>query len=140
MFDIGATELLVIVIVAIIAIGPKDLPLALRTAGRWMGKARRMSGHFRAGMDAMIRDAEMEEMEREWRERNAQIMQSHPHAAEPARLAEPSGTTPADLPPPAASAEARVIPQPIAGASDAAALNAAAGQAAGERTRGPQAE
>lgn len=94
MFDIGATELLVIVIVAIIAIGPKDMPLALRTAGRWIGKMRRMSGHFRAGLDNMIREAEMEEHEREWRERNARIMQAHPQDAAPASLsasASPAG-------------------------------------------------
>ena len=78
MFDIGATELLVIIIVAVIVIGPKDLPLALRTAGRWMGKIRRVSGHFRSGIDAMIREAEMEEMEKKWREQNARIMAEHP--------------------------------------------------------------
>ena len=78
MFDIGATELLVIIIVAVIVIGPKDLPLALRTAGRWMGKIRRVSGHFRSGIDAMIREAEMEEMEKKWREQNAKIMAEHP--------------------------------------------------------------
>ena len=78
MFDIGATELLVILIVAIIAIGPKDMPLALRTAGRWIGKIRRISGHFRAGVDAMIREAEIEEMEKKWREQNARIVAQHP--------------------------------------------------------------
>ena len=77
MFDIGATELLVIAIVAILVIGPKDMPLALRTAGRWIGKIRRVSAHFRTGIDAMIREAEMEEMETKWRERNAQIMAEH---------------------------------------------------------------
>ena len=78
MFDIGATELLVIVIVAIIVIGPKDMPLALRTAGRWIGKIRRVSTHFRTGIDAMIREAEMEDMEKKWRERNERIMAEHP--------------------------------------------------------------
>lgn len=96
MFDIGASELLLTVIVAIVVIGPKDLPLALRTAGRWIGKLRRMSGHFRAGLDAMIREAEMAEMEKEWKERNAQIMAADPHPMEPL-----PGTHPA------ASAEAR---------------------------------
>ncbi|OZA94469.1 Sec-independent protein translocase protein TatB [Altererythrobacter sp. H2] len=99
MFDIGATELLVIVIVAVIAIGPKDMPLALRTAGRWIGKIRRMSAHFRTGMDAMIREAEMEEMEKTWRERNAKIMAEHP-AGEMGPLQKTD--------PPAASAEAAV--------------------------------
>ena len=76
--DIGAAELLVIAIVAILVIGPKDMPMALRTAGRWMGQVRRMSNHFRAGIDAMIREAEMEDMEKKWKERNAQIMRDHP--------------------------------------------------------------
>ena len=59
MFDIGPSELLLIVIVAVIAIGPKELPGALRTVGRWMGQMRRISTHFRSGLDAMIREAEM---------------------------------------------------------------------------------
>lgn len=98
MFDIGATELLVIVIVAVIVIGPKDLPLALRTAGRWIGKIRRVSGHFRTGIETMIREAEMEEMEKKWREQNARIMAEHPAAeAEPAETGN-------------ASAESRALP------------------------------
>ena len=55
MFDIGASELLMIVIVAVVVIGPKDLPMALRTAGRWIARVRRVSGHFRAGVETMIR-------------------------------------------------------------------------------------
>jgi sec-independent protein translocase protein TatB len=78
MFGIDAPELLVIVIVAVLVIGPKDLPLALRTAGRWIGKMRRVSNHFRSGLDTMIREAEMEEMERKWKERNEAIMKSTP--------------------------------------------------------------
>lgn len=74
MFDIGASELLVIVIVAILVIGPKDMPMALRTAGRWIGKIRRVSSHFRSGIDAMIREAELEEMEKKWKAQNEAIM------------------------------------------------------------------
>jgi len=74
MFDIGADELLMVAVVAIVVIGPKDLPRALRTAGQWIAKMRRMSGHFRSGIDAMIREAELAEMERKWREHNAAIM------------------------------------------------------------------
>ncbi|HAU22103.1 MAG TPA: twin-arginine translocase subunit TatB [Erythrobacter sp.] len=74
MFDIGASELLVIVIVAILVIGPKDLPLTLRTAGRWIGKVRRVSSHFRTGVDAMIREAELEDMEKKWKAQNDAIM------------------------------------------------------------------
>lgn len=83
MFDIGASELLVIVIVAILVIGPKEMPRALRTAGRWIGKMRRMSAHFRSGIDAMIREAELEDAEKEWRERNARIMAETPGAETP---------------------------------------------------------
>jgi sec-independent protein translocase protein TatB len=74
MFDIGASELLVILIVAILVIGPKDMPLAMRTAGRWIGKIRRVSAHFRAGIDTMVREAELEEMEKKWKARNEEIM------------------------------------------------------------------
>ena len=80
MFDVAPSELLLVAIIALIFIGPKDLPFALRTLGRWIGQARRMSNHFKAGVDAMIREAEMAEIEREWRERNARIMAEHPDA------------------------------------------------------------
>ena len=80
MFDVGFDEMLVIAVIAIVVIGPKDLPLALRAVGRWVAKARRVSGHFRSGIETMIREAEMEEMERKWREQNEAIMQAHPNA------------------------------------------------------------
>lgn len=75
MFDIGASEFLLIMIVAIVVIGPKDMPRALRTAGRWIGRIRQVSGHFRSGIETMIREAELEEMEKKWRDQNAAIMQ-----------------------------------------------------------------
>ena len=78
MFGIAPDEFLLVIIVAIVVIGPKDLPLALRTAGRWIGTIRRVSGHFRTGIETMIREAEMEEMERKWKEQNAAIMAAHP--------------------------------------------------------------
>ncbi|MGN3975036.1 Sec-independent protein translocase protein TatB [Tsuneonella sp. SYSU-LHT278] len=78
MFGIDWQELLVIVFVAVLVIGPKDLPKAMRTAGRWIGKIRRTSNHFRAGVEAMIREAELEEMEKKWAEQNAQIMAQVP--------------------------------------------------------------
>ena len=94
MFDIGASELLVIVIVAILVIGPKDMPKAMRTAGRWIGKVRRVSNHFRAGVDEMIRQAEIEEMEDKWKKRNEDIMAKYPTGSEAA------GGAPEDLVPP----------------------------------------
>lgn len=111
MFDVGATELLVIIIVAVIVIGPKDMPLALRTAGRWIGKIRRMSAHFRSGIDTMIREAEMEEMERTWRERNARIMAENP-GAEMTPLADDAAPAAAWAEAVAAKAKADAVDKP----------------------------
>ena len=94
MFDIGAAELLVIVVVAILVIGPKDMPAAMRAAGRWIGKLRRMSAHFRSGIDEMVRQAEIEEMEEKWSQRNKEIMAKYPTGSEP------EGGTPEELVPP----------------------------------------
>lgn len=103
MFGIDWQELLVIVIVAVLVIGPKDLPLAMRTAGRWISKIRRVSSHFRSGLDTMIREAEMEEMEKKWAEQNKKIMAEHPADAPPEM--EPTGAYPS----PAATAEERAL-------------------------------
>ncbi|MEO6152195.1 MAG: Sec-independent protein translocase protein TatB [Croceibacterium sp.] len=86
MFGIDASEFLIIAVVAVIVIGPKDLPLALRTAGKWMAQMRKISGHFRSGLDAMIREAEMEELEKKWAEQNAKIMREHPQGVEEPEL------------------------------------------------------
>jgi sec-independent protein translocase protein TatB len=61
MFDIGGGELLVIGIVALVVIGPKELPGLLRTAGNAMGKVRRMAAEFRSQFDEAMREAEIEE-------------------------------------------------------------------------------
>jgi sec-independent protein translocase protein TatB len=95
MFDVGASEFLLIVVVAIVVIGPKDLPVALRTAGRWIAKIRRVSGHFRSGIETMIREAELEEMERKWREQNEAIMQEHPATSDQPAQGSPENLLPA---------------------------------------------
>lgn len=102
MFDVGFDEMLVIAVIAIVVIGPKDLPRALRMVGQWVAKVRRVSGHFRSGVETMIREAELEEMERKWREQNEAIMKAHPAAtAASAEAAAPevnaaAAPTPAD--------------------------------------------
>ncbi|MGJ8537284.1 MAG: Sec-independent protein translocase protein TatB [Parasphingopyxis sp.] len=80
MFDIGAAELLLVAIVALVVIGPKDLPAALRGVGRVMGQLRSFTNQFRFSLDSMIREAEMEGQEKEWAQRNADIMAKHPHS------------------------------------------------------------
>ena len=74
MFDIGSSELLLIIVVAIVVIGPKDLPRALYKLGQVVGKARGMARHFRTGLDAMVREAELEELQKQWAKDNARIM------------------------------------------------------------------
>ncbi len=113
MFDIGIQEILLVVVVAIIVIGPKDMPAAMRTAGRWIGKMRRLSGHFRTGLDAMVREAEMEDMEKKWKAQNEKIMRQYPDGgpkemeqtgAFPPPKREPSPDD--EAPPPATSTDA----------------------------------
>src|SRR3569833_860149 len=78
MFGIGYFELLVIGMIGLVVIGPKDLPRVMREIGRWVGKAQGKARHFRSGIDTMIREAELEEMEKKWREENERIMRAHP--------------------------------------------------------------
>jgi sec-independent protein translocase protein TatB len=67
MLDIGWSELLMVAVVAIIVVGPKDLPRALRTAGQWVGKVRGMAREFQSSVDDMIRDSELEDLKKEAR-------------------------------------------------------------------------
>ena len=62
LFDIGWSELLLIGVVALVFIGPKDLPRALRVAGYWFRKAQNLSREFQSSVDQMIREAELDEM------------------------------------------------------------------------------
>jgi sec-independent protein translocase protein TatB len=65
LFDIGWPELLLIGVVALVVIGPKDLPRALRVAGFWVRKARTLSREFQSSIDQMIREAELDEVRQE---------------------------------------------------------------------------
>jgi len=62
MFDIGWSEMAVIAVIALIVIGPRDLPKVLRTAGQWAGKARKMAREFRSSVDEMVRESEIDEV------------------------------------------------------------------------------
>src|ERR1700739_357819 len=63
--DFGMSELLLIGVVALVFIGPKDLPKALRVAGFWVKKARTLSREFQSSVEQMIREAELDEMRQE---------------------------------------------------------------------------
>ncbi|HEY0111766.1 MAG TPA: Sec-independent protein translocase protein TatB [Allosphingosinicella sp.] len=110
MFGVDSTELLLVALVALLVIGPKDLPKAMRTVGRFVGRARGMARHFRSGFDTMMREAELEEMEKKWREENDRIMRDHPFS-QPLANAEALGA-PAELPPPVGEEGEASPPQP----------------------------
>lgn len=65
MFDIGWTELLVVGVVALLVVGPKELPALLRTIGRYVGMIKRQANEFRAQFDDAIRETELEQLRRE---------------------------------------------------------------------------
>jgi sec-independent protein translocase protein TatB len=77
-FDVAPTELLMVAVVALLVIGPKDLPVALRVLGKWVGKARGVARQFRSGFDDMVREAEIKELEEKWASENARIMAEYP--------------------------------------------------------------
>lgn len=117
MFGIDSGELLIIAVVALVVIGPKDLPRVMRTVGQWVGQARGMAKHFRSGLDTMMREAELEELEKNWKATNAEIMREHPGPSPekdwaepvPALAHEPAAEA---APPPPAPKESRPKPPP----------------------------
>src|SRR6202043_1996568 len=68
MFDIGWSEFVVIAVVALIAIGPKELPGVLRMVGQWMGKARKMAAEFQGQFQEAMREAEMADVKKSFDE------------------------------------------------------------------------
>ena len=82
MFGVDSTEFLIVAVLALIFIGPKDLPKVMRTIGYWVGRMRGMARHFTSGIETMMREAELEEMEKKWREENERIMALHPPGAD----------------------------------------------------------
>src|SRR5215471_6566542 len=65
MFDVSWSELLVIIVVALVVVGPKDLPRLMRSVGQWAGRARAMADQFRRSFDDMARQSELDELRRE---------------------------------------------------------------------------
>ena len=104
MFGVDSTEFVIVAVLALIFIGPKDLPKVMRTVGYWVGRARGMARHFTAGIENMVREAELEEMEKRWREENERIMRLHPANADYPEPGKPDEMPPI-AEPPAAPAE-----------------------------------
>jgi sec-independent protein translocase protein TatB len=97
MLDVAPQELLMVAVVALLVIGPKDLPKAMRIVGKWVGKARGVARQFRSGFDTMVRESELAEMEAEWAKENERIMREHPQPALPSP--EPEQSSSEDDPP-----------------------------------------
>ncbi|UAK24707.1 Sec-independent protein translocase protein TatB [Sphingomonas nostoxanthinifaciens] len=110
MFNIEPSELLLLAAVALVVIGPKDLPKAMRFVGQWVGRARGMARHFRSGIDEIIRQAELDEMQQKWAAENARIMAEH-SATPPIEEAHDATLA---LAGPAASASEPVVDAPVA--------------------------
>jgi sec-independent protein translocase protein TatB len=78
MFDVSSSEFLLVMVIALVVIGPKDLPKVLRFVGKWVGKARAVAAQFRSGLDDMVRQSELEELEKKWKSENERIMAQAP--------------------------------------------------------------
>lgn len=104
MFGVDSGELFIIVLVAIVVIGPKELPRVMRTVGHWVGKARGMANQFRSGVDQMVRESEIADLEKKWREQNEAIMRANPFAPDS------DWGLPPDVPPPPPVSLEKVAP------------------------------
>ena len=119
MFNIDSSEFLLVAIVALVVIGPKDLPKAMRVVGYWVGKARGVSRQFRQGFDNMVREAELEEMEKRWAAENERIMREH--AADAPPVVDPAASpdaAPDDAAPLPALPDPHTAPHPLGDPAD----------------------
>src|ERR1700674_4990313 len=130
LFDLSMTELMLIGVVALVVIGPKDLPKALRVAGFWVRKARTLSREFQSSVEQMIREAELDEMRQELKKASEIDLDKELRQA-----VDPTGDLAQSLKPPelpdfsgtaAATADAGAPPAPAPAATEPAALAAPA--------------
>jgi len=142
LFDIGWPELLLIGVVALVVIGPKDLPRALRVAGYWVRKARTLSREFQSSIDQMIREAELEEVRQDLKKATEFDLEREFH-----KTVDPTGELAESIKPPdipdyfeekpelpkpeehetlPAPAEPAALPEPVAAAAEPAAETAEA--------------
>jgi sec-independent protein translocase protein TatB len=127
MLDIGWSEILLIAVVAIVVIGPKDLPDALRTLGRMVTKVRRMAGEFQGQFNQAIREANLEDVKKDFDElrQSASVLRG---SLNPVTTALTSAAAAVSLPPrsdaapstPAALTASAETPAPAAPAAEEA--------------------
>jgi sec-independent protein translocase protein TatB len=116
MFDIGWSELLVIAVVALIVIGPKELPAVLRTVGQWTTKIRRMAGEFQSQFQEALREAEMADLKKHADDLN-KAAQSLTKPLDPSdylgKLDEPEPPPPTTSSIPVTKVESAPLPEPV---------------------------
>ena len=122
MFDIGWSEMAVILMVALIVIGPKDLPRVARQIGRWTAKARGMAREFQRSLDDMAREAELQDIKAEMEKLSrTDVRRQIEDTIDPegelrrgmnARIGLDSPAPPAAIPPPAEAALPPPAPEP----------------------------
>jgi sec-independent protein translocase protein TatB len=119
LFDVDISELAVIAVVALIVIGPKDLPKVLRTMGQMTRKAKLLAGEFQKGIDDMMRESEIEEMRKK-----VEAMNQIDVKREVEKIADPTGEIekalaieppPAETAPPETVLAGTALPLPAAG-------------------------
>ena len=142
MFDIGWSELVLIGVVALIAIGPKELPGVLRMVGQWMGKARKMAAEFQGQFQEAMREAEMADLKKSFDEVKEAATGFNPltslqkdvsDALRVDALDKPAETSPTTaVEPPATSSEAPMTPTTPEAPTPATFMEAEAHAAVGE--------
>jgi sec-independent protein translocase protein TatB len=102
MFDIGWSELLVIGVVAIIVVGPKELPRLMRTFGHYLGKVRHMAADFQRQFEEAVRDSEIDEVRKAMQDFHAEVSDVTPRGTvdKPLMMPTPAEPAPAALPAP----------------------------------------
>jgi sec-independent protein translocase protein TatB len=111
LFDLGWSEILLIGVVALVFIGPKDLPKAMRVAGYWVRKARTLSREFQSSIDQMIREAELEEVREDLKKATQFDLDKEFH-----NTIDPTGSLSESLKPPELPnfSEMKPLPSPVA--------------------------
>jgi sec-independent protein translocase protein TatB len=117
LFDLGWSEILLIGTVALVFIGPKDLPKVMRVAGYWARKARTLSREFQSSIDQMIREAELEEVRQDLKKAAEFDLDKEFH-----NTVDPTGSFSESLKPPElrSFSETQAVPSPVATGSEPA--------------------
>lgn len=134
MFDIGGWEVLVIAALALIVVGPKDLPRLIRAAGQWVGRARKMAQDFQRGMDNAAREADLAEEADTLRNVGSTLKGGMKTPSVKSMLEDQSGMRAASAARPAAPAKTGAVSAGSGGAGATASASSASGASAAAKT------